>query len=484
MVLSTVAATLVACGPAGRPPTMGPVSDQMVGVGEDVVIVLTATDPDGDDLFYSYASDLPDARTRVTLDRLPSGSAELRWTPAAGDVGVWYFDLSATDGRFTATATVRIEVTAATGKLGVPIFRQPLGTGTTLDLSDDDDGCAMVPILIEDTDDTTVDIAQEEPLISGATFETTGPLSAQWIFCPTAEQIATADRFTLTLSAADGDHEKTIKHFLIVVRKPEKTGCDGMAPVIMHTPEDESTDAGLTIAATITDDRGLANEPLLYYTTTPPSTPPDLGAMNPVDMLLIEGDLWAADVPNPVAGMPAGTTAKVYYLMVAKDNDDADGDCDHVTTAPNDGTVFEMTVTSPGPSETCQDDLDEPDDDPDSARPTDFSPDPFFSDTNAICPGNDDWYRIELSDGQTLVVDLTFTQSTPDEDLDLHLLDASTTDLTPCCAGPGQSPNGPEHAEYTLDDSACTAAAPCTFFVVVHGYDGSANLYDLRMALQ
>lgn len=485
-LVSTVVATLVACGPAGRAPSLAPVSDQVVGVGQDLVIVLSATDADGDTLFYSYEADVPDLEGRVSLDRLPSGGAELRWTPQADDVGTWYFDLSATDGDHTDTVTVRVEVKAVIGKVGAPIFRHPLGTGTTLDLSTDEDGCVIVDIVVEDADDAAVDILQEEPLIEGATLEPTGPLTATWQFCPTAAQTEAADRYTLTLSASDGEHEKTLKYFLIVLLAEEKPDCGGEGPAITHTPADEKTSAGLTIAAEVSDDIGLSGPPILYYATTPPPTPPVLGDMTQSEMLLIDGDmtagLWAADVPNPVAGMPEGTAAEVYYVIVAADNDDPGGKCDHVSVAPDMGS-YTMTVTSPGDgtTDTCEDDGAEPDDDPDNARVPDFFPEPFVAVDNTICPGNDDWYRVELLGGETLAVDLTFLQQAPDEDLDLHLLTEDGLDLTPCCTNPGQSGDSDEHAEYAVDPEACSTF--CTFFVVVHGFDGASNSYDIRMEL-
>jgi hypothetical protein len=60
----------------------------------------------------------------------------------------------------------------------------------------------------------------------------------------------------------------------------------------------------LTLDATITDDIGLKQPPLLYYSTTAPASPPDLATMTQTTMMLISGTMqsgvWAADVPNPV----------------------------------------------------------------------------------------------------------------------------------------------------------------------------------------
>ena len=54
-------------------------------------------------------------------------------------------------------------------------------------------------------------------MIDGAQLSVTGGLDATWQWCPTAAQIAAANRYTLTLSADDGENPKTIKDYVIVL---------------------------------------------------------------------------------------------------------------------------------------------------------------------------------------------------------------------------------------------------------------------------
>jgi hypothetical protein len=83
-------------------------------------------------------------------------------------------------------------------------------------------------------------------------------------------------------------------------------------------------------------------------------------------------------------------------------------------------------------------------------------------------------------------VDLTFTQSSASEDLDIHLYNVNSVDLTPCSpADPlscdtanGQSTTANEAGIYQAPASGC---APCTYFVVVEGYDGGENSYEIRI---
>jgi hypothetical protein len=341
-----LASLVAACGPAGSAPSLDPLTDQVAFVGSEFTLQLRASDPDLDELHFTFTSNIPDIASRAQLRPFGDGSfAEFVWTPVASDVGEWAIDFTVTDGNFKHTETVVIEVKPSVGANG-PIFRKPLGTGTTLDLSVKP--CLDVEIVVEDADSSQVTLAQDEPVIEGATLSQEGPMHGIWHWCPTAEQIEAMDRYSLTLSADDGENARTIKNYLVVLRKAPKPDCPGTGPTITHTPSDESTVVDLTIDAQIADDVGLKGAPLFYYSTTPPADPPDLGAMTQLTMIQITGDnqsgTWAADVPNPVASLAMGAQVTLYYVMVAGDNDDAAGDCDHETRSP----VYQMTVTNPG----------------------------------------------------------------------------------------------------------------------------------------
>jgi hypothetical protein len=342
--LAAVAALLLAGCAGGSAPEFDPVDRQVVPVGVQLSLQLTATDPDGDALAFAFSSTIPELDARATITRSPSGAAIFRWTPLAADVGTWFIDFTASDGDNAATLTVELEVRSAVGGNGAPVFRQPLGTGTTLDLDTDADGCVDVPVVVEDQDSPAVTLTQDEPVIEGAELTVTGGLTAAWRWCPTRAQVDADDRYTLTLRADDGENPATVKNYLVVLRQSQQA-CPGAPPVITHVPADATTLASLVIDAQVSDDVGLKNAPLLYYALTPPGADPDLATMTQLTMLQLEGTLqagvWAAEVPNPVAGMPAGTSRELYYVVVADDDDDPAGGCDHVTESP----VFSMTVT-------------------------------------------------------------------------------------------------------------------------------------------
>jgi hypothetical protein len=336
-------ATTVACGNSGAPELAG-LTDQVAQVGAELKIDLDGTDPDGDRLEYGFhAADLPEIKAEVTVS--PSGAGVFRWTPLAGDVGEHSFDFTASDSANTTTVTINIDVKSALGSATAPIFRQPLGSGTTIDLGKKK--CADLEIVIEDQDTAQLTITQEEPKIEGAELIQGDGTHAMWHWCPTKEQEA-ENRYTLVLAADDGENPKVLKNYLVVLRNGTGESCPGGAPAIQHTPQDVSTILDLAVSATVSDDKGLKDAPLFYYATKAPANPPVLAEMTQLSTLQISGSsqngFYTAAVPNPVASMPSGTSQKIFYVFVADDDDDAMGSCDHSTQSQ----VFEMTVTSTG----------------------------------------------------------------------------------------------------------------------------------------
>jgi hypothetical protein len=651
-----------------NPPSFEILADQVGQVEKEISFVVRATDPDGDPLSYSFTSELKDLGTRAKLTPLPSG-ASFSWTPIASEIGIRAFDFAVSDGQHTIKKTITIDVQATSVSEAAPVFRQPLGSGTTLDVAVK--SCVEIPIFIEDADSPGVTIAEEEPVIAGAMLNQDSGLSATWKWCPSADQIDAQDRYTLTLSADDEKHPKTIKSYLIVIRRPQKMGCKGEAPQVIHQPVSVETSADIEINAQVNDDLGIKHEPLLLYALQDPGTPPDIGKMIQLTMKPVSGDTkqgaWKASIPNPVSNQPPGTKANVYYLMVAQDNDDSSGNCDHLTQVPEQGT-YSITITTPSgmptgcahdlcqtggallqscsscvetvckadnfccanywdeqcvtsastacaldckidpPKPVCQDDSQEENDsiasvkgkpslplgtlnslklcpgidgvgydtdyypiqvssdaeytlaigsnpNPDldlallrengqlisqssltansnesltqcltpglyfarvqatgtgeasywlsvASQPKtcmaacsddDFEPDnnstqarfadldmaPFISQTNSICPQNDDWYKVYLFSGETIRVTLTFSQANSKEDLDVQFYKDSTSltnctelDVSGCSETNGQSSTSDEVFTYQAQQSG-------TYYVVVHGWEGSSNLYDI-----
>ena len=210
---------LAACG-GGSPPEIHGLADQTATVGRELVIQIDATDADGGRISYGVHADISLQGTAM-LTTAPSGMGVFRWTPLAEQVGTHSFDFTASDGANTTTVTIQINVMAAVGS--APVFRQPLGTGTVLT-----GPCADLSIVIEDMDSATVTIAQEPPVIDGAQLTIVDGLDATWHWCPTPLQISQSNRYTLELSADDGDNARTIKDYVLVL------GGGGMPHVVIN----------------------------------------------------------------------------------------------------------------------------------------------------------------------------------------------------------------------------------------------------------
>jgi hypothetical protein len=132
----------------------------------------------------------------------------------------------------------------------------------------------------------------------------------------------------------------------------------------------------------------------------------------------------------------------------------------------------------------CTDDSHEQDDDAMHARTIKY---PAVSSTmNQFCTNDDDWFKVLMFDGEVVTADLTFMQATSAQDLDVHWYNAAGTDLTPCTpAMPGtcnltngQSADANEHFTFTAP-AACSTL--CTYYLVVRGWDGATNRYDITI---
>ncbi len=224
------------------------------------------------------------------------------------------------------------------------MFRQPLGTGTTIDLSRTP--CLDIDVVVDDQASANVMIAQEEPVIDGAKLTAIDGMTAKWHWCPSTAQQTGDDRYTLVLSADDGQNPKTQKPYLIVLRNGAGS-CPGAGPTVYHTAADHTTRVDLPLTARFTDALGLKDAPLLYYSPTDPGASPDVSTMVQLTTTKQTGDnmdgTWSTNVPNPVASATDGTQATIYYVFAADDHDAANN-CDHVTQSQ----VYSMIITAGG----------------------------------------------------------------------------------------------------------------------------------------
>lgn len=231
------------CVGAGSAPSLSTIEDQVAIVGEELRVDLDGTDPDGDRLRYSFRAPLAlvDIDNRTSLSVTPSGGGVFRFTPVAADLGAHAFDFVVSDGTNDSVLTINIDVVTSAG---APIFRAPLGTGTTLDLTKK--ACIELDVIIEDYDSPAVTLTQEAPAIAGATLVQRDATHATWKWCPTNVQRAES-RHTLILAADDGV-TKTIKNFLVMLRESPGGSCTDDP----REPDDSATQARMTSYPTFT----------------------------------------------------------------------------------------------------------------------------------------------------------------------------------------------------------------------------------------
>ncbi len=352
--ITALSLALLSCASGSRKPRFDDIGDKTGVVGAELMIELRASDPDGDKLTFGYEMpgipDLAKRPKKPTLQQFGDTLAVFRWTPLASDVGTFELDFSVSDGTTRVHETISVVVMAAAGNATAPVFRSPSGNGTTLDLAQQ--RCLKLPVVVDDPDSPEVKIEAAAPIVENVRVTQEQPLSATLDWCPSNEQVAAQDRYTILLRADDHVNAPTMKPFLVVLRKPPRMGCPGTAPAIAHTsPGPQTTRANLRIEAHVTDDIGLKSSPLLYWALTQPTNPIDFSMLQQLEMMRTSGDVrdgtYVAEIPNPVASEPAGAQKTLYYLVVAQDSDDSSGDCDHTSQAPASG-VFTLPVTAGG----------------------------------------------------------------------------------------------------------------------------------------
>jgi hypothetical protein len=207
----TLVAAALSGGCDGGEPELQPILDQVCHVGEEVRVIVVASDPDGDRLHFDFHSTIRSMNEGGRIGILPSGAAEFRWRPDAADVGVGYVDFLVSDGVNTASQTVRIDVRSAGGEGARPMFVRPEASGIVLV-----DFVAGSPyrleLLVEDADSTEVSISQE-PFVHGSVLSVrpgSGGKRATWTWTP--NEIEIRERSAKVVSFRVSDGESQLRH--------------------------------------------------------------------------------------------------------------------------------------------------------------------------------------------------------------------------------------------------------------------------------
>ncbi len=337
----------------GSPPLLADPGNQVAVVGQELRVPLSASDPDGGSLNFSFRASIAGIQAHALVTRTPDGQGLFAYTPVSGHEGDHIFDFTVSDGDFETTVPITIAVRGASGIDSAPIFREPKA-GLILEAGADCATIRSLDVIVEDLDTVEIELTQAPPVLPGATL-TVDPSSfgkeAVWKWCPRTED-ASVFQHQLTLSADDGENPPTLKNVPIVIRPGTGANCPGDAPQITHSPQDLATLQDIPIIAEFTDDVGIS-APVLYYALENPITAGevDFSKLSLANMTLDEGTAtvgtWRGIVPNPVAEGVEGDEITLYYVIEVVDTDDPQGGCNHRSNSPSSG-VHTLTVSHPG----------------------------------------------------------------------------------------------------------------------------------------
>lgn len=516
----------------GAAPALAPIDPATGRVNEELRIAIAIDNPSARPVALSLEGPMLPSFDRVTtLSTSPSGGT-FTWVPLSSHVGSHEltFVLGAPGGGEYDRQSVLVTIEPAAD--AAPVFVRP-GAGGTYDLTVSP--CVTFDVEVRDDDSERVEIGTRSDPPAGATLANAGDKRATFDWCPTPDQVGASERWTIELFADDGDHPPVEHDYVVVLRSgPARSGCPGSPPVVtIRSPlMNERVVSGSTypVRVTVTDDMGLRDPPLLYYTTTEPENPsaPDVTEFQLATFTDDGGGSFTARIPS--LGLAEGMEAAVFYLVSATDNDDPSGSaCDHRTDTElvrfiavggprPDGSLAECepcsassecasgicaatagggrcvdscsgsgvcdagecgaTVTTEGSTragcgparDLCGSGTGSCADDPREPNDSIAAATPYTGPITdgRICAGNDDYFRISVPGGHRVTVTVDgFVHAAGD--LDLELRSSTGTIL-----GSSASVRDVESVNY------CNAGAATSVYARVYGYGSSQNSYSLR----
>ncbi len=519
----------------GGTPSLLPIAPVSARVNETLRIELSVDNPNGAAVSLRVEGPILPGFEAVTMVSSHPGGGTFTWVPLSSHVGTHEvtFVLTAGDGGEYDRESVLIDIQPDAD--AAPVFVRP-GAGGTYDLSLDP--CVGFDIEVRDDDSPTVTLGLRRDPPEGGVLSDVADKRARFEWCPTTDQIAASERWTIELFADDGEHPRVEHDYIVVLRAgPGREGCPGTAPVV--TPRSPLANERITSGGTypvefdVTDDMGLRDPPLVYYTRTAPEDPTklDLTQFSMVVSASTGGNAYRGQIPS--FGLAEGQEATVYYFVSASDNDDATGSaCDHRTDsaliafvavggARASGTLTSCascsasiecasgvcassatggrcldacasgssctrgtcgaTVTVEGSSrsacgsvrdvcETASLCTDDGRENDDTAATATSLASPVTD--GQICSGDDDYFSIAVASGSRATVTLDgFTHT--EGDLELQLRTATGTVLASSA-----SAMNVETVRYCN-----STTAPATFYARVYGYNNAQNHYALRASV-
>ena len=114
-----------------RPPSLNPISDQSVMAGDNLVVSISSSDPDGDSLSIT-STNLPGSASLVDNG---DGTATINWQTLNSDVGVYNVVVDVSDGQIVTNEDFTIQVLSNSAPVIDPISDQVVVEGETLSVT-------------------------------------------------------------------------------------------------------------------------------------------------------------------------------------------------------------------------------------------------------------------------------------------------------------------------------------------------------------
>lgn len=204
-----------ACDSASGALVLTAVAPPSAFVAHEVVVPLLADGAEGQRVEWSWQSashpGLSSRSRRPSLSVYTAGRALWRFTPLASDVGAVALSFTAQSG--LRKGSLEIELFIDPGG-DPPLFREPVGEGTALDLKIAP--CANVAVVVESSGTPQVLISLRDPPANAEL--TQDGLSGTLRFCPSREQAASETVYPLLFVAEAANHV-VHKSYVIVLRR-------------------------------------------------------------------------------------------------------------------------------------------------------------------------------------------------------------------------------------------------------------------------
>lgn len=337
LISSLLSVAAASCGKEDEPASstdlqIQPVAPQQVQVGQSIRVELAVNNPSGASVEWTaVAPPLPSIGSTWSIVGSPDG-AVFQWTPLVSHTGEHVFEIVASAGDAEARQTLAFEVLP--GASSAPVFVRP-GAGATFDLQRTP--CLSVPVEARDDDSLAVVLDLQGDIPAGMELIQSTEYAGTLQWCPTPAQLDSSLRWTVTLSADDGEHTPVLLRFTSIFLRGPKEGCEGTPPevsVLSPSKGDEVASAsGYRVQVRATDVEGIRDTPVLYWSLAAPDDEdnPDITEFEQL-LCTPDGDVWNCVIPP--LGLQPGETRIVYAVASATDNDDATGTaCDKRTNS-------------------------------------------------------------------------------------------------------------------------------------------------------